>query len=1153
MENIPNETIVSSTEPYFTSTLNGELSQQLLPALTILEPGMTYVWRVTASDPSGAIQFSRGGKSECRSFQYLYRCGVPGNVTVEMKGTQANFQWAQGDHNESYNVELDRIDEDNNFNKQAFVNEFPYFDIPRGSKWRVRVSGECSYTEPSAYTQWTEFDVPPAAPEPTIEECPDCGCGKSVEEKEIKNFTLRKDVEIGDTIVNKTGRTKYVIRTVTANGDDSYKGTFNLLVPLWGTYFICEYENLKVNTDNVIVGGTWHSIEDDLLLGDPEAVAARIAEYETNIAQATYNNHIRETVTVDRNIESIYRNEDGRYIAVTEEGTEEDITYLVGDKKRVLVTAKNGEEFVIVGGDSQPMGKAEYKAAGSNSTMLDMLNKEKNRGVSGAVTFTPYEEQKYGFDAYDGEHGISMYEVVGSGYRVPYKSVEAYSQDKVRVDGANGITTFKDHYGMPVVRDENVLKLQGKGDGDESNIYAYGDATQEEEQGTVLGRMTLLSYAKRTVNVKVVTINNAKAPVFSELEREINAIFKPAVVEVKVEDGGDISGMPYSDGVQFVHGGSGLLTPYSEDEKRCIAQYEQQHDKAEGETYVLFYVDKAKKLDSEGRAYMTGGYMPIGYHYGFIFDSPTAKFVAHEIAHGAFTLRHPFEMGEQYLGAEGTTNNLMDYAGGTALHHKQWHLAHNPDKNVFKFLQDEEGGEWTTDGHYYLFTYIGMLMGMDYATAEQYGRWAEEPDSHVISKEDIENGGQVRMGDTDVTIDKNRLEVGNMVENTTWMIGGLQQRNHALTGGFHGVELLMTTWAIKYDYEMGSNSKEYLFHRFGDCFAHFDVSNDSNGFNDVPLQSYLDSVDNFLTNNVFYDCIPGVEWEFSDGKKRKVLEGDIYIDAADNAETKIITTYSRQAIAEEICRSIIFAQNISKVKQIESGHSHSVIRYYTGLQPYIPLQPYISLEPYSSYDELCAIIKGILPKARQNTYKMYGKNVNGCIAFTLGHTTDGSKPDQIVSRPALFKLYAQKVAELLDILGKVDNSKREYALKQLYSVVDWAVSTGEKEMRLDGIWALNICLLKAQMEGKKCKTLTFKIPIKWLPDELQEIKTVTYYITIGNFTLLELKGEKDARNQMFWLVDYFKTNIGNVINAEKITLKTLENSNYVSIEIRLVE
>lgn len=89
------------------------------------------------------------------------------------------------------------------------------------------------------------------------------------------------------------------------------------------------------------------------------------------------------------------------------------------------------------------------------------------------------------------------------------------------------------------------------------------------------------------------------------------------------------------------------------------------------------------------------------------------------------------------------------------------------------------------------------------------------------------------------------------------------------------------------------------------------------------------------------------------------------------------------------------------------------------------------------------------------------------------------------------------------------------------------------------------------MEGNTSKTLTFKIPIKWLPDELINVATLSFYLIKGDFTwrLEQLEGVNDATNQLKWLKSYLKDKMKDLLNVEKIWIKTYSNSNYISIEI----
>ena len=100
--------------------------------------------------------------------------------------------------------------------------------------------------------------------------------------------------------------------------------------------------------------------------------------------------------------------------------------------------------------------------------------------------------------------------------------------------------------------------------------------------------------------------------------------------------------------------------------------------------------------------------------HGFIYDNPTSKYVAHVpmaigIGHGApdshrDALHHTFsDESESYHAPQGTTPNLMDYSGGTALNHLQWQWMHESHTNLLGFLDDESEGEEIKENINYLF------------------------------------------------------------------------------------------------------------------------------------------------------------------------------------------------------------------------------------------------------------------------------------------------------------------------------------------------------------------------------------------------------------------------------------------------------------------
>jgi hypothetical protein len=89
--------------------------------------------------------------------------------------------------------------------------------------------------------------------------------------------------------------------------------------------------------------------------------------------------------------------------------------------------------------------------------------------------------------------------------------------------------------------------------------------------------------------------------------------------------------------------------------------------------------------------------MPINGQCGFVFlnnvsAEGVARVAAHELGHGVFRLYHIFSSDNRYILPEGTTDNLMDYNGGTALYKYQWDYIHDPQTMLFAWAEEEEEG-----------------------------------------------------------------------------------------------------------------------------------------------------------------------------------------------------------------------------------------------------------------------------------------------------------------------------------------------------------------------------------------------------------------------------------------------------------------------------
>ncbi|MCQ2375522.1 MAG: hypothetical protein MJ069_06460 [Salinivirgaceae bacterium] len=1051
-----------------------------IPAAMNLEPGMQYCWRVTVFDPSGKAVINKNGQSEVREFTYLHTCPAVDEVSAEVHNARVDFSWTPSPYHTHFQVELVGDNGVSELN-DCYDSQFKLYDFPRGSTWKVRVRGECSGGLEADWSPWSDFEIDPPGTPPTPEECPNCGCDDTPKPRTITNYEL-KELHEGDTIENRTGRTRFIVLTAVPNGDGSYNGQFYLWLELWKTKVRCDYTDLKVNTDGVIFDGQWRSVRNDGLMVSPKAIAATITDIRNNTATVFYDNSIRDTLKLSYTVQTIYKDQNDNYIAVLQDGTEKNVTPLLANAGRTMVEDAEGNKMVVTS-DHRLMSAEQYHNTGKNSTLIKNDNERKDKQIAaGEVVFSPSSLQTYGFDAYNetSNNYPEIYSALEGGYRPAYKSIAQWQTDKILADPMDGVT-FRNNMGVPYAKANGEILLRGEPQPGETLVYAH--VAETDSTTKVVGKLNLLTFEPREINVCFVPVNGATPPNAQTLEKELNKIFKPAVASVKLSTATPIN-IQYANGSGFVHGGSGLLSVYSEDEKNAIKTLQN----ADNDTYYLFVVDNVTRLNADGTPMkdILAGYMPIGRQHGFLFGVPAAKYVAHELGHGAFGLHHTFSSEtESFSAPQYSTDNLMDYADGIALNHKQWTWMHEKHgSGLFGFLADESEGEWTTDGHYYLFTYLGMLMGMSYGEAEELGRYAEEPDTHVITEDDLKKGTVVMGNDVTLTIPEGS-EVGNMLENTTWLIGGLQQRNHALTGGYHGVELAATAYAIT-KYPNSVAFQKYLLHRFGDVFAHFEISNDSKGFDDVPLQDYIDAVEKFVNDKFIFTKV-GEQILLTNGTV-KVLGENSYFQMSDG---KCLTTYSNDAIINKVVGSILCAENADNV--ITTDFSQENLLKY-------------------------------LPEARQNTYKMYGDDVNGCMAFTLGHTSDGSEPDEIIRRSNLFMLYVKRATELLEKFGAKGNAGDAQATVQ--SVVDWGKSKNNITIRLDGIFALQIALLDEKP--------SFKIPIKNLPEEIFDTKAKGFYIYYKE-KMHKSNFETDTQSQIF------EMNIYMIDNNVKVTFEKNEN------------
>ena len=90
-----------------------------------------------------------------------------------------------------------------------------------------------------------------------------------------------------------------------------------------------------------------------------------------------------------------------------------------------------------------------------------------------------------------------------------------------------------------------------------------------------------------------------------------------------------------------IHGGTRRLRAYNDDQRRVIDELKSRVD-FNPDDFYLFFVDDIEKLDDDGNPTrdIIGSYMPVGWHFGFIYNNPQTAYIAHERGHGVLTMHH---------------------------------------------------------------------------------------------------------------------------------------------------------------------------------------------------------------------------------------------------------------------------------------------------------------------------------------------------------------------------------------------------------------------------------------------------------------------------------------------------------------------------------
>ncbi|WP_066633300.1 fibronectin type III domain-containing protein [Labilibacter marinus] len=655
-----------------------------------LEEGMSYAWQIQSVDLEGKAKFQNDGFSEVYSFRYGKACETPEIQITKVTTSDVQLKFSSDINIQLYRIFYKTTDEDDWQSIETDVPNYTLSGLQENTGYEIKVSalcGEEESDESSIVRCKTNLDV-------------DYTCGKIPDNFDISNteplpalrkFDFFKAADFSIQASEVTGE----------NGRFSGSG-FALVPYLSFVKFAVEFENIFINADRRMTEGSVQFVYDEangLVLaldklgkgGDNEDDIS----VEDVLGDATDDQIIVETeitnVTVNGNTVTV----------TTKDGKTEKVT--VEEGQTVGVGSKTGSPvYVVDTGSGQVYTAPNPSTNGAKSSSVATPSQTGEYGIS--AIFKPAANQLFGFDAVPKDSNRkpdSYFNINKSGDKIAWKSLASGRAEYLEVEikgKANDTVRYIRSSGMLAPYSKNKagdqLLLTGMSEGEEEILTAasvkkesINDSTTNEIL-TEVGAIGLVSYAPIHKEVVLVPLNNAQCPTgVAGVKTALDKLYAPAIVSwtVRIDKNFDYDGLKSE---SFTTEGTGT-SKYTRDMNKVIRAYKKARGTTKNTYYLFFVKEPQTKL---------AGFMPLTGEYGFIFNfGNNTNVLGHELAHGAFNLRHTFSPKADDQFTQGTTQNLMDYSNSTELWKYQWDLIHDPEKIVLALFQDEEEGASISD------------------------------------------------------------------------------------------------------------------------------------------------------------------------------------------------------------------------------------------------------------------------------------------------------------------------------------------------------------------------------------------------------------------------------------------------------------------------
>ncbi|WP_299123056.1 fibronectin type III domain-containing protein [uncultured Tenacibaculum sp.] len=695
------------TTTHSTTLLVGPEAPQLLS-------GKIYGWQVRAFVSDGINEtsvFKNDGKSEIFWFKYLEDCSAPTFVISQaLTAESVQVNWQISDHLR-YRIQYRKkgFSDDDWFEVNSYTNEGKIFNLEANTVYEFRVGGECTQLSGFAYSNIQEFTTP------TTDEAAYYNCGL-MPQINITNKEPLPKLGVNETFT--AGDFPVVTREVSGSN-----GTFSG----WGYITLPFLENIKeivdavnIVSDAILDDGNDKNGSESINIGKFTRIkvvfsgvsinssyqltdGVVVTDYDANWSNIIDIDDLVDDIAGDDgdvsnydasnlDIKDVDVDDSGNIVVTTEDGE----THVVISDKPVTITDKNGDQWTVKEDGSVEEGKAadggvpnkdNTSGVASSGSVKEITSKDVR------VKFIPsgyYSTDKYNENIKSSKYK-KEYEFVKTHdkkeYSVLYKlisDIPDHENDiiKAEVTFANGKTqkdvVFKTKQGVKVETTWSndsiaTLALKRRFKFAKDEILATVKPKDSTKKYTVAGKLNTWHAQQKNINLTLVSVNGTP---ISGVGDRINKIYNKAGIKFNIKEDNltlNIKSLEVGD--------SDLLSHYTEDEKTIINAFKKKGTKKD--QYYLFFLDD-DKVDLKG-------FMPLKRQFGFVFKTKDAgRIAAHELGHGIFGLKHPFD---QYnaSGAKEENHYLMNNGEGIAFSHMDWQKLHAPGIQLYWFQGDEAG------------------------------------------------------------------------------------------------------------------------------------------------------------------------------------------------------------------------------------------------------------------------------------------------------------------------------------------------------------------------------------------------------------------------------------------------------------------------------